>query len=66
MNEILWKLKKIQNKPSLIYDNNFIDFGMVFLLLADFSKKYDPKGFRNSLQKSIGKKEIWKCSGKQS
>jgi len=25
--------------------------GTVFLLLADFSKKYDPKGFRNSLQK---------------
>ena len=52
MNEIFWKLKKIQNKPSVIYDNNFIDFGTVFLLLADFSKKYDPKGFRNSLQKA--------------
>ncbi len=30
---------------------------MVFLLLRNFGKKYDPKGFRNSLQKVWGKRK---------
>ncbi len=30
---------------------------MVSLLLEDFSKKYDPKGFRNSLQKVRGERK---------
>ena len=37
-----------------------------FLLLWKFGKRYDPKGFCNSLQKSIGKGEMWECSDKQS